>query len=411
MIQFSKSSKQVVVLYASSVIGLLFGVLCSVLNTRSLSPELFGDVRYVQNIISFVSSLLLFGYFISGSRLLALSKDEYYSRRIRGAMVAILLATIFVLSLVMLVLYVISIFNGKQNLTPLYLSSVFLGSNVVLLNYVNTTAQGDNHIGRLAIARFLPSGVYLIVAFLVYRYFGCSPVLMISLFNGIAVLVLVWIIVSTRPSFHNLRDSLRQLYEENRSYGFNVYLGSLAGVSTSYIAGITLGSFCADNANVGFYTLALSLATPLTMLPSIIGTTYFKSFAKEDKINRKVLTYSVGLTALSLIAFVAAIRFIVGILYDESYSVVAEYASWLAIGTSLHGFGDMINRFLGAHGQGRQIRNAAIICGLVIIFGSFVFVYFWNVNGAILTKNIGSLSYFLAMIVYYSKFIKSANAR
>lgn len=411
MIQVSKSSKQIVVLYASSVIGLLFGVLCSVLNTRSLSPELFGDVRYVQNIISFVSSLLLFGYFVSGSRLLALSKDESYSRRIRGAMVAILLATIVVLSLVMLVLYVISLFNGKENLTPLYLSSVFLGSNVILLNYVNTTAQGDNHIGRLAIARFLPSGVYLVIAFLVYRYFGCSPTLMISLFNGTAVLVLGWIIVSTKPSFHNLRESLKLLYEENKSYGFNVYLGSLAGVSTSYIAGITLGSFCADNANVGFYTLALSLATPLTMLPSIIGTTYFRRFAEENRINNKIFKYSVALTALSLIVFVAAIRFIVGILYDESYSVVAEYASWLAIGTSLHGFGDMINRFLGAHGQGRQIRNAAIICGLVIIFGSFLFVYFWNVNGAILTKNIGSLSYFLAMVVYYLKFIKSANAR
>ena len=411
MIQVSKSSKQVVLLYASSVIGLLFGVLCSVLNTRSLSPELFGDVRYVQNIISFVSSLLLFGYFVSGSRLLALSKDETYSRRIRGAMVAILLATVLVLSLVMLVLYIVSILNGKQNLTPLYLSSVFLGSNVILLNYVNTTAQGDNHIGRLAIARFLPSGVYLVVAFLVYRYLECSPTLMISLFNGTAVLVLAWIIISTRPSFLNLRDSLKLLYEENKSYGFNVYLGSLAGVSTSYIAGITLGSFCSDNANVGFYTLALSLATPLTMLPSIIGTTYFKSFAKENKINRKVLSYSIALTALSLIVFVAAIRFIVGILYDESYSVVAEYASWLAIGTSLHGFGDMINRFLGAHGQGRQIRNAAIICGLVIIFGSFVFVYLWNVNGAILTKNIGSLSYFLAMVAYYFKFIKSTNAR
>lgn len=411
MIQVSKSSKQIVVLYASSVIGLLFGVLCSVLNTRSLSPELFGDVRYVQNIISFVSSLLLFGYFVSGSRLLALSKDESYSRRIRGAMVAILLATIVVLSLVMLVLYVISLFNGKENLTPLYLSSVFLGSNVILLNYVNTTAQGDNHIGRLAIARFLPSGVYLVIAFLVYRYFGCSPTLMISLFNGTAVLVLGWIIVSAKPSFHNLRESLKFLYEENKSYGFNVYLGSLAGVSTSYIAGITLGSFCADNANVGFYTLALSLATPLTMLPSIIGTTYFRRFAEENRINNKIFKYSVALTALSLIVFVAAIRFIVGILYDESYSVVAEYASWLAIGTSLHGFGDMINRFLGAHGQGRQIRNAAIICGLVIIFGSFLFVYFWNVNGAILTKNIGSLSYFLAMVVYYLKFIKSANAR
>ena len=411
MIQVSKSSKQVIVLYASSVIGLLFGVLCSVLNTRFLSPELFGDVRYVQNIISFVSSLLLFGYFVSGSRLLALSKDETYSRRIRGAMVAILLATVLVLSLVMVAFYIVSVINGKQNLTPLYLSSVFVGSNVILLNYVNTTAQGDNHIGRLALARFLPSGIYLIIAFLVFRYFGCTPTLMITLFNGNAVFVLAWIIISTKPSFHNLRDSLKLLHEENKSYGFNVYIGSIAGVSTSYIAGITLGSFCADNANVGFYTLALSLATPLTMLPSIIGTTYFKSFAKENKISRKVISYSVVLTSLSLIAFIAAIRFIVGILYDESYMVVAKYASWLAIGTSLHGFGDMINRFLGAHGQGRQIRNAAIICGLVIVFGSIVFVYFWNVNGAILTKNIGSLSYFLVMILYYFKFTKPSNVK
>ena len=326
-------------------------------------------------------------------------------------MVAILLMTVLVLSLVMMTFYIVSVINGKQNLTPLYLSSVFVGSNVILLNYVNTTAQGDNHIGRLAVARFLPSGIYLIIAFLVFRYFGCTPTLMITLFNGNAVFVLAWIIISTKPSFHNLRDSLKLLHEENKSYGFNVYIGSLAGVSTSYIAGITLGSFCADNANVGFYTLALSLATPLSMLPSIIGTTYFKSFAKENKISRKVILYSVVLTTLSLIAFIAAIRFIVGILYDESYSVVAKYASWLAIGTSLHGFGDMINRFLGAHGQGRQIRNAAIICGLVIVFGSIVFVYLWNVNGAILTKNIGSLSYFLAMILYYLKFIKSSNVK
>ena len=49
--QLSNRKKQVFLLYGSSVVGLLVGVLNSVLNTRVLSPELYGDVRYVQNII------------------------------------------------------------------------------------------------------------------------------------------------------------------------------------------------------------------------------------------------------------------------------------------------------------------------------------------------------------------------
>ena len=93
----SKQVKQVGLLYVTTILGVLIGVLNSVINTRSLAPEPYGDVRYVQNIISFISSLLMFGYFVSGSRLLALSKSEEYSRRIRGIMVVILAITFSVL--------------------------------------------------------------------------------------------------------------------------------------------------------------------------------------------------------------------------------------------------------------------------------------------------------------------------
>ena len=69
--QIDKQKKQVVLLYMTTALGVLVGVLSSVVNTRALPPELYGNVRYVQNIISFVSSLLLVGYFVSGSRLIA----------------------------------------------------------------------------------------------------------------------------------------------------------------------------------------------------------------------------------------------------------------------------------------------------------------------------------------------------
>lgn len=400
----SKQKKQVLFLYGSSVLGLLIGVLNSVLNTRSLEPVLYGDVRYVQNIISFISSLLLVGFFVSGSRLLALSKDENYSRRIRGAMVVILSVTIVIVMLSMAILCAYSLYCGQKNLLVLYLAAIPCCGNVLMLNYVNTTAQGDNHIGRISIARLLPSTIYLVVAYLVFSRYGASPVLMLSLFNGIAVVVLFCVIVSTRPSFKDLKESFSLLKEENKSYGFNVYLGSLAGVSTSYIAGITLGHFCDNNANVGFYTLALTLSNPLAMLPSIIGTTYFKRFAVQDRIEKKILLGSILITILSLLIFVIFIGIIVDFLYDEKYSMVSSYAIWLGMATAIHGLGDMFNRFLGAHGKGRELRNAAISCGAIIAIGSIVLVYFYQINGAIVTKILGSAAYLGVLVYYYTKF-------
>lgn len=398
----SKQVNQVVILYASTLIGVAIGVLNSVINTRALSPELYGDYRYVQNIIAFVSSLLVLGYFTSGSRLLAISKDEGHSRKIRGVMCVILCVTIAILMLVMTVMYLT---NNKEAMNQLYLYSIPLCGSNLMLNYINTTAQGDNHIVRIAIARVIPSLLYCVIAYIIYKTFSATPGLMLLLYNGIAILVLLFVILSTHPSFVNLRDSFHELREENKTYGFNVYLGALMGVSTSYIAGITLGKFCDTNANVGFYTLALTIATPLSTLPAIIGTTQFKKFAVQNNISKNVFFGSFVLTFLSAIIFIALIKYIVSFLYDDSYAIVSIYASFLAISMCFHGLGDMINRFLGAHGQGRQIRNSAFICGFIKLIGSVVLVYYWHIWGAIVTALLGAISYFMALFIYYRLFI------
>ncbi len=402
----SEKKKQILILYGSTIIGVLLGVISSVINTRNLSPEKFGDVRYIQNLISFISSILLFGYLTSGSRLLALSKDEEYSRKIRGAIVSIVFFTIALLSLSMFCLYMYSLINGANNLSPLYLASVFLGGNVILLNYINTSSQGDNHIVRIAISRLLPTLVYIVVAILVYRRITATPLLMLCLYNGIAVFVLGVIIYSTKPDFRNIKVSLKLLNEENKKYGRQVYIGSLAGVSTSYIAGITLSHFCLDNTNVGFYTLALTIATPLSLLPSIIGTTYFRQFANQNRIGNKIIFSSVFMTVVTLVVFVILIDYIVQLLYDETYKSVSIYASYLAVATSLHGMGDMFNRFLGSHGLGKYLRNGAFVCGFIKILGSILLIYYFQIWGAIATVIMADFAYFLMMVKYYRLFVK-----
>lgn len=408
--QIDKQKKQVVLLYMTTALGVLVGVLSSVVNTRALPPELYGNVRYVQNIISFVSSLLLVGYFVSGSRLLALSKSEEYSRRIRGIMCVILAITIGIVMLTMLVMYLYTKLMGEQTgMMSLYLISVPLCGTVLMLNYVNTTAQGDNHIGRISLARLLPSALYVVIAYLIYSKLEATPELMLILYNGIATIVLGIVIISTKPSFKNLKESFALLNAENRQYGFNVYLGSLAGVSTGYIAGITLGIFCENNANVGFYTLAQSLSAPLAMLPVTIGTTYFKRFASENRISKKILLYSIGLTAASCVVFILLIKYVVLFLYNESYYSVATYASWLVLGTCMQGLGDMFNRFLGAHGKGKQIRNAAFAGGAVLVIGSIVLVRYFQIEGAIVTRILHAMVYLSLMCYYYIVFVRTTN--
>lgn len=397
----SKKGKQVSVLYFSTLIGVFVGMLVSILNTRNLAPAEYGDVRYVNNIIQMLSGIFLFGYFVTGSRLLAIAKDKDEASRIKGGLVVILALTVMLMMVCMVVCGLIHHYFLHKDFAWLFYVAIPVCGSVLLLNYMNTSAQGDNSIYSIAAARLLPSTIYLVIAYLIYSHFGATSWLMLLLQNGIALFVLSVIIWYNKPSFKNLRHTFQALREENKSYGLQVYYGSLANVSVQYIAGITLGMFAANNTNVGFYSLALTVTGPLAMLPSIIGTTYFKSFAHENCISRKVLTMTFLMSVISLVGFIMLIYPVVGMLYDERYSDVALYACILSIGFTFHGLGDMFNRFLGAHGKGTYLRNGAFISGAIALSGFTIGVYFFDIWGAIITKISASLAYFASMVIYY----------
>ena len=402
----NKNSKQAIVLHVSTLLGVLIGMLVSILNTRNLAPDEYGDVRYVNNIIQMLSGILLFGYFVTGSRLLAIAKNKDEASQIKGGLVAILGMTVAFMMVCMVVCGLIHHYILHKDYAWLFYTAIPVCGSALLLNYMNTSAQGDNSIYSIAAARLLPSAIYLLVAFFVYRRFGATNWLMLVLQNGIAVIVLSTIIWYNKPSFKNLRQTFKALQTDNKTYGLQVYYGSLANVSVPYIAGITLGLFASDNANVGFYSLALTVTGPLALLPGIIGTTYFKRFAHEDRISRKILATTLFLSLVSLVGVVLLIYPVVGFLYDDRYSAVALYACVLSIGFTLHGLGDVFNRFLGAHGQGKPLRNGAFISGAVALLGYTTGVYYFGIWGAIVTKIAASLAYFSSMLVFYISYIK-----
>ena len=392
-------------LYGSTLVGVVMGVLSSIVNTRYLDPAEYGDVRYVQNIINFIATFLIFGYFLSGARLMALSDDRRHVARIKGTMVLILCGACLVLSLAMPVCYFLH--ADKPAVAVLFLASMPVCFYPLFLNYIDQTAQGDNQITHLSLARLLPFLVYVPIGYLVYSHYGATSLRMVLLQWGIYCAIYISIIIATRPSFRNLRPIWKELNGENRRYGLQLYIGSLVMVSTNYLAGISLGYFNHDNSEVGFYTLALTVTTPLSALPSIIGTTYFKKFAKQPCIPRKVIVATVAMTAATCVLFVLLIHPVVRFLYQEKYAVVGTYASILSVGFCIHGLGDMFNRYLCSHGQGVQVRNASIANGVFKMLGYTVLVALFNTNGAIATTILCDVVYFSCLIYYYIRFTQS----
>lgn len=405
----SKQKSQVLILYASTLGGILLGVISSIVNTRYVDPTVYGDVRYVQNILNFTSSLLLVGFFQSGSRLLAINRNHSTNRELKGCLILILAATVAVQVIACSVCAMAHL--EKNDIDTLFWISLPVCASPLLLNYINMTAQGDNQIIRLSIARLLPSLIYVPSAYLIYSISGADATKMILLQWGISTIALCGVIISTRPLFSNLQNSWQELKKENKEYGFHLYIGSLVMVATNYIAGISLGAFNPDNVEVGFYTLALTITAPLATLPAIIGTTYFKEFANQPKIPAKVMRATLLLTIASCVIFILVIKPCVNFLYSDRYSSVGTYAMILSAGFSLHGFGDMINRYLGSHGKGKEIRNASIANGILKIIGFTVLVYFFNISGAILTIVACDMVYLGVLLYYYYKFTRHASIK
>lgn len=403
MAKISKSKIQVVYLYISTLVGMMLGVLISIVNTRFLDPVSYGDVHYVQNLISFFSGIFLFGYFVSGCRLLAISKTKEESDQMKGAMLSILGLTIFGMMVIMLVSGIIHQYIMNKPYYSLFYAVIPFCGGTLLLNYVNTSSQGDNSIGLIALARLLPSVLYLCAIYVIFNIFGASSMLALLLNTGITFVVLFILVLLNHPSFKNIQYNLKKLNEENKKYGFHVYLGSISNVSVQYLAGICLGLFAVDNSNVGFYSLALTATTPLMMLPNVIGTTYFKKFAVQSCIDKKILISTFLMSFFTLVFFIIFIHPVVDFLFTDDYGRVALYASFLALAATAHGLGDVFNRFIGAHGYGKWLRNGAFISGFVALLGYTGGVYFWGINGAIATRISFAFTYCIAMMFYYKK--------
>lgn len=405
-----KQTRQIASLFSVNIIGLPLGIITNIIVTRYLGPELFGDYKFICSIFNFAALFATLGFFQSGNRAIVTLNDKHRIRGLYGALLVVL-SILFVLMSVGLRTYV----YFDDNLTNKGISSLFtiiipLGFITLWGHLYETVLPADNQIGYLAKIRLYPKIINLVMAFLFYilsdKLQWNKLVAILLLYNGSQLLIYIYITLKLRPIFGSIKENIKDLLHFNTEFGFNVYIGSICAVGFGYLTEILISYFGVDNVDVGYYSLAVTLTSPLAFIPSTIATTHYKSFAVSKGISKRLLLLTFSVSAFSVVLLWLIIPFFVKYFYGEAFMPVVRINFFVCIAVFLHGIADFYNRFIQANGYSIMLRNASIIVGLSTLITNVLLIPTHGAHGAAYSRIIVGIVYLLIIYYYYKRIIK-----
>jgi len=402
-------ARQVLGLFSVNIIGLPIGIITSIVITRYLGAQEYGDYRFIQSIFNFAIIIFSFGFFQAGNRALVLNHDKQKAKEYYGAEL-IITGGIFILMSISLVLYALIDKNLQDKGLDKFLLFVIPFGWVFLLNrYFETLFQADNQIRKLGEVRLYPKIGFLLAALLIYFVLMNVQTNRLAVIYGLYLLteIVVYIIILLRlnVSFKNFKQRFQEIWHYNKTFGFNVYLGSIFAVGFAQLTEILISYFGIDNSGVGFYSLAITFTLPLSFIPNTIATTHYKDFSTSIKVPRRLLLITIGLSVTSLIALWLLVPPFVTYLYGKEFESVILLNFVVSFGVIAHGFGNFFNRYLGANGQGKALRNSAIIVGGCTMILNLLLIPKWGESGAAYSKLASGFVYLILMLTFYLQFV------
>lgn len=392
--------RQAGTLYGAMMFNIFFGIGVSIVNTRLLGPEAYGQFKLLGNLFALAGSLATFGYFNSIGRLLAQPEHKQMRGRLVGAglIISAVIAGLIVGAMLIFSFFINDVFSADLASVLRLISPLLF--TVPLRICLENLCQGDNRIGTLSLLRVLPQILYLVAALGIGLYSDLTLISALLLQLGFLALVMLGIAWLLHPRLKGVKEALVLAQDETRRFGFHIYLGSVASVASAQLFGLLIGYFV-DVEAVGFYSLAVTVCAPLTFIGSVFGSTYFKKFASCDAIPKNIFLVTAGISVVALVGFLLAIKPIILLLYGDAYEPAITLAYVMGGGFLIHGLGDFYNRFLCAHGKGKLIRNGALLTGAVSIVAGFILTKYFGSLGGAGAKFLTSATYFLMMLFCY----------
>ena len=402
--------RQATTLYMASFAGIPLSIFTSIVFTRFLGPQGYGDFAFLDSLFDFARIIFPVGFFYAGNRALVLNKDRIMAREYYGATL-VYLFLLFVAMFVMMAIYgVIDPNLGQKGLRGFYFYLLPFGWIFLMTPFFDNMLHADNRIHALAATRFFPKvftfAAALIIFFLARDFTGNRLAVIWPVYLAAFFLVYAFVLFRIRISFNNLRERMKAIWAYNRSYGIHLYVGSLFSVGSVALTGILISYFSPDNAGVGFFFLAVAIARPLALIPGVIAATWYKDFATQKKASGKLMTTTLLMTLTALVALMLMAGPFIRFFYSDEFVTVVPLVHLAAGGMLLYGLASFYNRFLEAHGRGETIRNTFIVMGLVLTTLNLILIPARGETGAMMAMIISSGVYLAGMALGYYRLIR-----
>lgn len=403
----SPTTSQTGLLLLATISNIVTQIVINALLARSLSQEEYGNYSYFINLFIFCQTVFNFGFFYTICRLISISKSHtevriYYYEGLKY---------LFLNSLIMIfALYAYSFIeldylkrNGIENIfwiiTPL--SIVYL-----ITNYNEQIFQGNNKIQELAISRGLPKLVYaLLLGCIFFCGIKVSLLFFLILYLSSHLIVYLYLIKRISP-LRNKVSHFKEIYNKNKKFGLNIYLGALLSVGVANMMGLIISKYCVNNIELGFYNIALQITTPLTLIPNILSTVLFARFANNQDLTKKII---LSVTMISIVVYLSLFLLsdiIISVIFGSSYLPASKLIKILGLGCLLYGIADFFNRYLLAKGESVIIRNIATTIGICYLTSGFILIPILYAEGASFARVLTGVIY-LTLEVLYTKHVIS----
>lgn len=377
----NKTAHGTAILYSSIILNILLGWLLTKLNTQYLSVEEYGQYAFFITIIYFTKSFFSIGTFESSSRMLALENYRSIKRHIFGASFIFAAFIIIPFTLFLLFFSLFSDFIFEVKIGILCFKLALFAGIVILHSYFLVTLRGSGDIAKLSLVTFLPKALYLLI--IGYLIFIDNFTIFNSLFSLFIAMILsiILILYMIKPEFVNLKQRFKDIISESKQYGIHIYFGNILHEALTHSDKLLISYFLfADS--MAYYGLAYMITYPLSHFSNSLATTLFNKFTSQEKINNKVLKINFSFILITVSMFIFLREPIITYLFSDEYMSAISVMLPLAMAFGFSGLSKPFTLYLMAKGQGKQVRNIAIIILILNIIMNIYLIPRFGIVGA-----------------------------
>lgn len=391
-----RTAVSVAVFYAAMILNIFLGWLLAKLNTQYLSVAEYGRYAFFMIFIFLSRSFFGFGVFESTSRLLAVSRDDRIQKQYlgTGTVLTLLFIVPFALWLIIAAFFTDRIFEVQ--IADL-LSFYALPAGLVLFHtFLILALRGTGWISMMSLMTVLPRVIYVLLLVMVIFAGSFSLQTTMNMFFAGFLLSLVGGLIYIRPDLSAIRDRIREILNEVRSYGVHLYVSNIWH-ELFFHADKFVVSFFLPEESMAYYALGYMITFPLSHFSTALSTTFFRRFSGQRRIDRRLILLNAGFIIVSVIGFIFLRESIIVYLFSDRYLPTVGIIIPLSLAFGFAGLSKPFTLYLMARKWGKIIRNISIVVPLIHIGFSVWLIPMYGIYGA---AWIATIAYFLDMMLY-----------